>query len=325
MTTSASAGQDQLGRLASVELRTIWPHEAHHFTPWLLANADVLSDVLGMDLDLTHAEHPVGGFSLDLIGVDLATNERVIIENQLETSDHGHLGQLLTYAGGTDPVNVVWVAKEFREEHRAALDWLNERTDEHTRFFGVEVAVVKIGNSDPAPLLTLVAQPNGWSKQVKSTSAATLLTERGRAYQEFWTRFIERVRVQRPGWTRAQQGAPQSWFELPSGTSTIALSCAFHKTTLSSEVYFGHPDAAVNQARYEAAHSHLAELEQSYGKALQFEPLDGKKACRIAEYRAGDITRVDEWDDYIAWFIQAQTDLRRAFETIGGFQALASV
>jgi hypothetical protein len=129
-----------LGALTSVDVREVWSHEAHAFTPWLLTNAEVLGEVLGMDLELSAAEHPVGGFSLDLIGANSA-NERVIIENQLGQTDQGHLGQLLIYAGGTDPVNVVWVATSFREEHRAALDWLNARTDENTRFFGVEVSV----------------------------------------------------------------------------------------------------------------------------------------------------------------------------------------
>jgi hypothetical protein len=144
-----------LGRLTQVPPRQVWPHEAHDFTPWLLNNVDVLSDLLGMDLVLEVAEHPVGGFSLDLMGRDEATGQIVIVENQLETSDHGHLGQILTYAAGTDPTTIVWVAASFRPEHRAAIDWLNARTDEDTRFFGVELGVVRIGDSEPAPAFRL--------------------------------------------------------------------------------------------------------------------------------------------------------------------------
>jgi hypothetical protein len=114
-----------LGRLEPVDPRGVWPSEAHDFTPWLLASAQALSEAVGMDLDLEAAEHPVGGFSLDLIGVDAATGDRVIVENQLEASDHSHLGQILTYAGGTYPANVLWLATSFREEHRVALEWLN--------------------------------------------------------------------------------------------------------------------------------------------------------------------------------------------------------
>lgn len=162
----------RLGRLEAVPPRQVWAHEALGLTPWLLANADVLSSALGMDLDLEAAEHPVGGFSLDLIGRDRASGERVIIENQLETSDHTHLGQILTYAGGTDPATIVWVAPSFRDEHRSALEWLNQRTNAQTRFFAVQLQVVRIGDSDPAPLLSLVVQPNDWGKTVRSTTTA---------------------------------------------------------------------------------------------------------------------------------------------------------
>lgn len=161
-----------LGRLTSVPARQIWPDEARHFTPWLLDNAEVLAEVLGFPIELKYAEHPVGTFRLDLIGHVAGTEEVVIVENQLEVSDHTHLGQILTYAGGTDPTNIVWVAPRFTEEHRAALDWLNARTDQHTRFFAVEVKLVSIGDSVPAPLLSLVVKPNDWEKQVKAASAS---------------------------------------------------------------------------------------------------------------------------------------------------------
>ena len=325
VTTGTPASSVELGRLQVVDLREVWPHEAHAFTPWLLANADVLGEALGMDLDLSHAEHPIGGFSLDLIGVDQSTGERVIIENQLEITDHTHLGQLLTYAGGTDPASVVWIAKTFREEHRAALDWLNTRTDEVTRFFGVEVSIVRIGNSAPAPHLVVVVQPNDWGKQVKATAQTSALSERNQAYREFWTRFLERLHADRPGWTRSQKGGPQSWQPLPSGTTAITLNCSFVRgSQLLSEVFFEHPEPAVNTARYEAALGQRAQIDQVYGRPLSFQELDHRKGCRIGEYRDGDISRTGQWDDYITWFISAQTALRQAFQSIGGFPSLGA-
>ena len=176
-----------LGRLVPVPLREVWAHEALNFTPWLLKHPEVLGDALRMDLELEQAEHPVDGFSLDLIGRDTATDESVIVENQLGLSDHTHLGQLLTYASGTDAVNVVWVTSGFREEHRAALDWLNSRTDDRTRFFGIEVSAVRIGDSEPAPLLRLVAEPNDWNKIVKATAAGQAGGVRAGLYVDFWT------------------------------------------------------------------------------------------------------------------------------------------
>lgn len=157
-----------IGRLKAVPAREVWRHEALDFTPWLLDNADVLSEVIGLDLELHTAEHAVGDFSLDLIGRDRISGDLVIVENQLEQSDHTHLGQIMTYAGGTDAAHVVWVAPSFRPEHRRALEWLNERTDEATRFFAVEVKAVRIGDSPYAPLLSLAVQPNDWGKQVRT-------------------------------------------------------------------------------------------------------------------------------------------------------------
>jgi hypothetical protein len=122
-----------LTRLKPVLVATVWPTEAQHFTPWLLENGDLLSEVLGMDIELQSREYKVGKFSLDIIGREVATGSPVIIENQYGPTDHSHLGQILTYAGGTKPATVVWVAEEFREEHRAALEWLNTHTDPTVR------------------------------------------------------------------------------------------------------------------------------------------------------------------------------------------------
>ena len=123
----------ELGRLEELDVRTAWGHEAHDFTPWLLEHGDHLAETLGIDVELERSEHPVGGFSLDLIGMDLTNDAVLIVENQLEATDHGHLGQIMTYAAGTDASTVVWIATVFRDEHRQALDWINEQTSHRER------------------------------------------------------------------------------------------------------------------------------------------------------------------------------------------------
>ena len=140
-----------LGAIERVDLREVWPHEAQDFTPWLAENLDKLGEALGLDLELQSAEAAVGPFSLDVLARDSGSDRPVIIENQLETSDHDHLGKLLTYAAGYDAYAVVWLTREFRDEHRAALDWLNQRTVEDTAFFGVVVEAWQIDGSRPAP------------------------------------------------------------------------------------------------------------------------------------------------------------------------------
>lgn len=313
-----------LGRLALVPPRDVWPHEAHNFTPWLLSNADVLSDLLGMDLELEVAEHPVGGFSLDLLGRDVATGRVVIVENQLETSDHTHLGQILTYAAGTDPTTIVWVAPAFRPEHRAALDWLNTRTDENTRFFGVEIAVVRIGDSVPAPMFKLIAQPNDWEKTVRAATQTEGRGERSEMYQAFWSIWLERVQTEKPGWSRARTPPRDSWFSMTTGTMGATFYTSFTRKGLSSELVFEDREAEVNTARFMRLSALREQFESAYGGALDFQGLPERKATRVAEYlETATIDQKDQWSDYTDWLMSRQTRLRAALDAIGGVAFLA--
>ncbi|WP_433165870.1 DUF4268 domain-containing protein [Kribbella sp. CA-247076] len=308
-----------LGRLTRVPPRDVWPHEAHSFTPWLLSNVDVLSDLLGMDLVLEVAEHPVGGFSLDLMGRDETTGEVVIVENQLETSDHGHLGQILTYAAGTDPTTIVWVAASFRPEHRAAIDWLNTRTDENTRFFGV----VRIGESEPAPSFRLVAQPNDWEKSVRAATNQGEATGRQLLYRAFWTRWIELLQAERPGWSRARSAPRDSWFTMTAGTPGATHFTTFTRRGLSSELVFDSPDADLNLARFRALKAHQPKLEQAYGQPLDWQDLPDRKSTRVADYLPdADITTEDHWPQYLTWLLDRQTRLRTALTAIGGIPSI---
>lgn len=314
-----------LGRLETVAPRDVWQHEALQFTPWLLANADVLADVLGMELQLEVAEHPVGGFSLDLMGRDTLTGDVVIVENQLETTDHTHLGQILTYAAGTNPTTVVWVAARFRPEHRSALDWLNERTDENTRFFGVEVGVVRIGDSSPAPSFRLVAQPNDWQKTVRAVTTQTdSVSGRGQLYRAFWAQWLELVQAERPGWSRATRPPKDSWFAMSSGTSYASLYTSFTRHGLSSELVFEAPDPEINTARLQALLARRSDFETAYGGAVDFQELEGRKKTAVVEYLP-DVDFSDEtrWPEYLAWMLDRQSRLRAAVSAVGGVPAVS--
>ncbi|HQA79076.1 MAG TPA: DUF4268 domain-containing protein [Propionicimonas sp.] len=293
-----------LSRLQTLQVRDVWRHEARDFTTWLLANADVLGDLLGMQLELTHAEHQVGGFSLDLIGRDLATDQVVIVENQLEQTDHTHLGQLMTYAGGTDPATVVWCAPTFREEHRAALDWLNERTDERTRFFGVEVSAVRIDDSRPAPLFRLIAKPNDWTKQVQE-SQSSALSGKGALYNQFWAELLDVLRKKHPGWSRATASSNASWITLPFGASVTWYGFSFTRVGPSVELYFGSNDPDVNRAYFDQFVAYRGEIVERTGQPVSFDPLPGKKACRIHCDLAGggDIGDVGRHKEFREWFM----------------------
>src|SRR6266849_3889724 len=194
----------EVSRLVAVDPRVVWPSEAADFTPWLRDNADALADALGLDLELTATEHQVGPFFLDVIGRDLTNDSVLVVENQLGPTDHDHLGKLLTYAANTDAATIVWMAVSFREEHRQAIEFLNELGGEKARFFGIEIGAARIGGSLPAPLFKVVAQPNEFHAQ--AAAAAKVSSEppggKGALYAEFWERFLEQLKARHPGWTR---------------------------------------------------------------------------------------------------------------------------
>ncbi|MFA9430750.1 DUF4268 domain-containing protein [Egicoccus sp. AB-alg2] len=309
----------ELGRLQQIDPRDVWQHEAHDFTPWLLENADVLADALGIDIELSAAEHPVGGFNLDLVGRDLTNNCVLIVENQLTATDHGHLGQLVTYAAGTDARTVVWVAPTFREEHRQALDFLNNLGGEDTRFFGVEISVVRIGSSAPAPLIKLRAQPNDWHAQVTAATKSTA-QQAGKAplYREFWTRFLDRVKVEFPGWTNATKPQIANWFSMAcpfKGGSYYSASFAAGGK-LRTELYIDFGDEELNRSLFEQLATHRTMLEEVYGGSLSWEDLPGKRACRVADYGDGDVTNGDLHDEYIDWFFDTGRRLRAAVDSV---------
>ena len=264
-----------LGRLTPLDAREVWAHEAQDFTPWLLANAVHLGEVLGIDLELQAAEHPVGGFWLDLFGRDQTNDCVLIVENQLTSTDHGHLGQLLTYAAGTDAATIVWMATDFREEHRQALDWLNDLARGDVRFFGIEIGAVKIGESVPAPLFKLRAQPNEWHAVI-STAAKATSESGGKAdsYRAFWSRFIERVHQEHPGWTNARVPSGDNWITMkcPMKGCVYGVSFAMGGKT-RAELYIDTGDGEENLAILEGFAEHRAEIEAAFGGPLFWEEL----------------------------------------------------
>jgi hypothetical protein len=178
-----------LGSLEPVDLRTIWPDEARDFTPWLAQEENLrrLSDALNLELELDRVEVAVGPYSADIVATDASSNNKVVIENQLEKTNHDHLGKVLTYASGLEARILIWIAKKFTEEHRQTFDYLNECTSGRLRLYGVEVEVLRIGNSIPAPHFKLVSTPNDY---VAATHNATAeLSDTKRLYLEFWSAF----------------------------------------------------------------------------------------------------------------------------------------
>ncbi len=304
-----------LGTINNVDLRQLWPHEERDFTPWLLENSEMLERALGIDIELHQREERIGDFSLDIIGRDLSSDAPLIIENQLEPSDHRHLGQLLTYASGSDAGTIVWVARSFSEPHRSALDWLNAHTSDGIRFFGIEIRAIRVDDSRPAPVFEVVARPNDWERRVASSTKPT--SPRMELYREFWGRYLSIARSK--GWTTARTPQAQSWIAQPSGLSGVLISAAFGKQGLASEIYFDVGDAERNLSRFERLREQQESFDASYGAPLEWQELPERKACRVVEYLA-DASIDDEakWSDYLEWLTQRHGRLRDALTGLGG-------
>jgi len=212
-----------LGNIELVDVREIWDKEDVDFTPWLAQEDNIqrLSLAIGIDLVVEAEEKEVEPFRADILCKNEATDEWVLIENQLEKTDHKHLGQLLTYATGLGAVSIVWIAKEFSEEHRATLDWLNKITDDKHNFFGVKIEILKIEDK-MAPNFKVISQPNDWSTSI-SLAASKInndnLTDTKLKYLEFHARVCNAIKEKGITRLKTRKPRPQAWHNYPIGTT----------------------------------------------------------------------------------------------------------
>lgn len=309
-----------LGRLERVrDLRSVWPNEATGFTPWLASeeNIALLSDSIEIDLEVQQQEVAVGPFRADILCRDLRTDRLVLVENQLERTDHTHLGQLFTYAAGLDAVTVVWIAQRFTEEHRAALDWLNRITHEDFRFFGIEVELWRIGESAMAPKFNVVAKPNDWSKTVReSASSQNAGSSDTQAFQmDFWTGLREAAGA-RGSNLRLGSPAGRSYTDLSIGRTGFSLGAAIRQTEYAKNgsvaVYLwinDDPDGAViDQLR-----SDMSAIEREIGRPLVWNKKAGRKSNSVALTLDFDAPSRERWTTLHEWILDTLEAFDGAF------------
>jgi len=304
-------------KLERVPLREAWKHEANDFTPWLAEedNLNTLAKALGLDdLELVATEHWVGEFKLDILCT--SGEEQVIIENQLEKTNHTHLGQILTYAAGTNARKVIWVAESFRLEHVAALDFLNQNTTDDLNFFAVEVELWRIGDSPLAPKFEVVVKPNEWAKTGREQAkAASHATPTKQLQLKLWRALVD-VLIQQASNIRPQTPRPQNWLNISIGRSGFGLNpTASHKDDrLGVEVYIHHADS---KKMYQALLAQKDNIEQQLGFALDWQELPDAHACRIATWRQ-DSPLEDEaqWSHYLDWFVQRIVKMNAVFRPV---------
>ena len=294
-----------LGQLQRVDLREAWESESGDFTPWLASeeNIALLGEAIDMELEVESQEQSVGQFRADILCKDTANQGWVLIENQLERTDHGHLGQLITYAAGLEAATIVWVAAEIRDEHRAALDWLNHITAEQFMFFGLEVELWRIGDSPMAPKFNVVCKPNDWSRSVISaakTAAEGTLTENQQLQLEYWTAFRDHM-ISAGGVVKPTKAHPQGFMDFSLGKSGIWLEASINvrdqKITVLIIVGTEH-----SMAYYKQLEATRDDFETTFGQPLDWVERKGKRQqiIRIRLDKADPKNRSD-WKNQHGW------------------------
>ena len=302
----------KLGKLEKVELRNVWKHEALDFTNWLAQteNLSFLSEEIGIDISLIQTEANVGKFNVDILAEEEQTGRKIVIENQLETTDHDHLGKIITYASGFDAEIIVWIVREVRDEHKRAIDWLNEHTDEKINFFIVKMEVWKIGDSPYAPKFYVVSQPNDWAKIVKQTSVQSSKVSETKLLQlEFWEKFRE-FSQNKGSKIRFGKPYPQHWFDISLGTSQahIALTASSQLGSMSCEIYIPN-----SKELFFGLESIKDIILQETGLQLEWYELPKKKASRIKALKEIQISDTTQWENYFAWLLERVEIFHKVF------------
>lgn len=303
-----------LGTIEKVELRDVWPHEARDFTNWLAEDESLslLGDAIGIDIELVETESQVGSFNADILATESGSDRRIVIENQLEDTNHDHLGKIITYAAGKGAEVIIWVVAHARDEHKQAIEWLNEHTDNDFAFFLVEIEVWKIGDSIAAPRFNVVERPNDWAKAVKLSGE---LSDVNKLYLQYWQVYEEQAlaSVEFSRYMKPQRPRPNKASDVSVGTSQYhltALVSTMHKR-IGVQVYVPNNKELVHR---------IAQEKAQFEEALQMksELFEGVKAGGIKFFKQNhDIAaNRDKWPEYIAWQLDALVKLREVMKAI---------
>ena len=301
-----------LGKLKEIkDLREVWPHEALDFTPWLAEedNLALLADAVGLEITLDETESSVGDFNVDIYATETGTDKRIIIENQLEDTNHDHLGKLITYASGKSASSVIWVVKRAREEHRAAIEWLNNHTDEDIAFFLVEIKLFRIDNSDIAVKFDVVEKPNDWAKEIKRNTNSSPTKQ---ARYDYWLAFNDYA-FQKDEFSKQfnkRKATTDHWMSLSVGSSACHISLSQIRRDNHALVEWYIPD---DKALYQKLYSYKDNIEQDMGVSLEWNELPNKKASRILIYKDVDFDDKSDWPSQFDWIIDMSIRMKKTF------------
>lgn len=301
----------ELGTLKEItDLRSVWPHEALNFTPWVAENIDLLADTVGIDITVDETESDVGDFSVDIYASETGTDRKIIIENQLEDTDHDHLGKLITYASGKGADIVIWIVKHAREEHKAAIEWLNNHTDDKIGFFLCEIKLFQIGNSCIAPTFTVIERPNDWAKEIKSTVSSNP-TQQKRL--EYWQAFNDYA-FNNADFSKAfnkRKPSTDHWMNLSIGSSTchIGISQIQKRSSITIELYIND-----DKDLFRMLLSHKNEIESDMGISLDWRELPERKASRIIVEKPVELENKEKWNEQFSYIMDICLKMKKAFK-----------
>ena len=309
----------KLGKLEKIrELREVWKDEANDFTPWLAEpdNIVLLGDAINLTLEVESTEKDVGPFRADILCREEDNNSLVLVENQIERTDHTHLGQLLTYAAGLDTVTIVWIARSFRDEHRAALDWLNEVTGEKVNFFGIEIELWKIEESEIAPRFSVVSKPNNWTKGKVGSSKVlndAELTPTKKLQLDFWKAFREYVQ-ENSSTIRPQAASAQQWMNFGIGTTKAFMLASLNTRdrliSVSLQVQSGENRWAVFCLLEEDKEA----IEKELGCSVEWEEKPERKSSSVTIRNPNlDPNNRDDWEKQQKWMLEQLENFREVF------------
>lgn len=292
------------------DIRSVWPHEALDFTPWLAENIDLLADTVGLDITVDETESSVGDFNVDIFASETGTDRKIIIENQLEDTNHDHLGKLITYASGKSADVIIWVVKHAREEHKAAIEWLNARTDDKIAFFLCEIKLYKIGNSEPAVKFEVIERPNDWAKEIKKVEHNS---PRHHKRMEYWTAFNDYAFQNSEFAKQFKQRKPSTdhWMSLSIGSSACHLDITMiQKRSENGVELYINDDKELYKQLFDKKES----IERETGIAFDWQELPEKKASRIITSNPADFEDSSRWPEQFEWIMDTLIKMKKAFK-----------
>lgn len=303
-----------LGQLRNVSPRQKWNNEARDFTPWVAENIALLNQALGLELEVENIEVAAGPYSADILAKDTGTGKYVIIENQLEKTNHDHLGKALTYASVLDASTIVWIATDFTEEHTKALDWLNDHTTEEIACYGVQVELWQIDDSKPAIKFNVISRPNQAVRQAAKAKATDELSENRKFQLDFWTKFKDKLEKTKKI-PSIQTPQPQYWFPVALGKSHIHLSntCNTDVNTVGVRVYIGNK---ISDKMLPFLESKKDEIEQAIGQKLQWNPNPENRDKIIVLHHKTDFKDNKKIDEALDWLVDYTIKFRNIFSKV---------